>query len=121
MMAEDRDWLAREQTARELGSGPDGSSATRLLLRAANDPEGEVRKAAVEALGRLRPTRRRLRALLRALSDPQWEVRWAAARSLGGVGRGSALVRATLTQACADPDAAVAEAARRALSGREER
>src|SRR6266545_3950250 len=84
------DWLAREQEARRLGNGPDNAATTRRLLHAAGDPELEVRKAAVESLGKLTPTRRRVDALLQALDDEEWEVRWAAVRSLEAAARRSA-------------------------------
>ena len=72
-----------------------------------------MRKAAIEALGRLRPTSRRLSAVIGARADPAWEVRWAAVRALGRH-EGPAARRA-LVEATGDPDEAVAGAARLAL------
>lgn len=116
MHDDERDWVAREQEARRLGSGPDDATTTHRLVRAAHDPEPEVRKVALESLGKLTPTRRRVAALLGGLDDPEWEVRWAAARGLTATAPRSAAVRAALQRATGDPDAAVAGAAHDALT-----
>jgi hypothetical protein len=110
------DWLMRERGVRILGSGMlESPGVTRLLLQAARDPEGEVRKAAMESLGRLRPTKRRLQVILDALGDGEWEVRWAAVRSLERLRVPTGVVQRALQRALGDPDPSVAEAARLAL------
>ena len=114
--ADGADWLSREQWARALGAGPDNHATTRHLCRLIRDQEPEVRKVAVESLGKLAPTRRRVTTLLSALDDDVWEVRWAAVHSLAGTARRSAAVRRALERAARDPDPAVAAAARDALA-----
>lgn len=110
------DWLARQAAARGLGAGPNNAATTRRLVQLARDPELEVRKVALESLGKLTPTARRVDALLGALDDAEWEVRWAAVRGLGAAAPGSARARRALVRAADDPDPSVAARARDALS-----
>ena len=64
----------------EPGSAPE--SLVVALLRAASDPEGEVRGQAVLALGSVRPPEAP-DVFLRALSDEDWGVRMFAATAIG--------------------------------------
>ena len=65
-----------------FGPRPEPTSLVGALLRAAADPEGEVRGQALLALGELRVEEAR-DAFLRALSDGDWGVRMFAATALG--------------------------------------
>jgi HEAT repeat protein len=64
----------------EAGSAP--SSLVGALLRAAVDPDGQVRGQAILALGSVRPPEAR-DVFLRALSDEDWGVRMFAATAIG--------------------------------------
>jgi HEAT repeat protein len=62
-----------------------GDAAVEPLLHALGDPDGEVRRAAALALGRI-GTRRAVEPLIRALQDDKMAVRWAAIDALGQIG-----------------------------------
>jgi HEAT repeat protein len=81
----DSDSRVRFQTANacmllEPGSAP--PSLVGALLRAAADPDGEVRGQAILALGSIRPPEAP-DVFLRALSDEDWGVRMFAATAIG--------------------------------------
>src|SRR5262245_54202474 len=72
--------------------------------------EADTRDYAIWALGAM--GERAVRATRRALDDPRPHVRQAAAVALGRLGAVAAEARDRLVALCADPDAAVAKAAK---------
>ncbi|MEA3278259.1 MAG: HEAT repeat domain-containing protein [Pseudomonadota bacterium] len=105
----------RRRAARALGdSGSD--MAARVLGRALQDGEPEVRIAAVESLAQLRADRY-LSAVLLLLRDPDDSVRAAAANAAMELARdaGTDLLRAQLLPVLDDPSPAVVRAALGAL------
>lgn len=90
-----------------------GPVAGTLALEALEDPEPEVRRSAVAAVGALRPAGA-LEGLQRRLTDPSPDVRLEAVRTLGLVDEEGVL--AALVGALGDPEPRVREAAAEALA-----
>jgi HEAT repeat protein len=84
----DTDWQVRTAAAVALEEmGPRAAKAVPVLIQTLEqDKREEVRRAAAEALGSIRPaTVDATSALTRAVEDPSAYVRWAAARALSAI------------------------------------
>lgn len=88
----------------------------RALFAALDDPDTNVRLAAISCLGRLAVDRAMAaRCLVDLLADPHVSVQRVAAAVLGPLGERSAAVRAALTTASQSGDPSLARAAERSL------
>ena len=93
-------------------SGSTRPSDTELLCASLQDPDTQVRCAAVRALAK-KDTAESRRSLIGALKDTAFQVREAAARALGQLGNAS--VATALVASLRDPDSAVRISAAGAL------
>jgi HEAT repeat protein len=84
----DADWQVRTAAAMALEEiGPGAIAAVPTLIQTLeHDRREDVRRAAAEALGTIKPTAgEAITALTKALKDPSAYVRWAAARAMNAV------------------------------------
>jgi hypothetical protein len=81
------DTLLRLRAVKQLAWRKDPESLSLLMDRAEHDQSGQVRRAAVEALG-YRADKAAMNVLMNCLNDPDYLVRWATEDALVLVSRG---------------------------------
>ncbi len=108
---------ARATGARLLGDcGPAALSTSPALGKLLQDPDGDVRVAAAEALLKISSDADALRVLVDALRSPELLVRRRAAEALGGRGVQAQGALPALRAAVQDPEPEVRRAVREALA-----
>lgn len=116
------DTSLRLRAAKALGAlGPTARGAVADLTAVLEDPDSDVRRAAVAALRLIQPAAERpsealVRAIAKDLADPDPIVRYSAARTLGRLGSAAASTATALQALLADPDADVRRAVAAALA-----
>jgi HEAT repeat protein len=116
-----RDSSQRIRAVKALGNlGPAARFAVPNLLDVLNDPDGDVRRAAIAAIRQIvpdaKPTEAIIRALAADLTDPDPNVRLIALRALGRSGQAAAAASSAIDALRNDPDPDVRRAAADALS-----
>jgi HEAT repeat protein len=116
-----RDPSTRLRATKALADlGTAARAAAPALVAALDDPDGDVRRGAIRALGRIDPTAAPPEALVKALvldlRNPDANIRLLAVRALGRIGPLAAAAAPDIDAARGDPDPDVRRAATDALS-----
>ncbi len=113
---ESSSWQVRRDTLRLIVKAG-VPSASALIAKAIGDPDGDVRKAALEAVGEIELDAKAVAALKPHLASADWQVRRDVVRLLARAEGDDVL--AVLAAAMADADGDVRKAAREALAARD--